>query len=575
MTPNGSLLSAMEARSGQAARPTVEMPMKRVPSRYLIRPLICAGAVLLLFSCARNETRSLSNELDRMLERKEEFETEKENRIARLREWLNVPGISPEQEYEINAGLCEEFSKYRSDSAIRYVKRNLSLAQRMNDRPKYLASELQLARLYSFLGRSVEANRLLCSIRAEELPSDLLPVYYRAWSNYYQHYASLSNQSGYLQEREAYRDSLLMTADPESFRYKLSRSYVLMQDGRLDEAQALLARLLDEVEKDSPDYAEAAYAMGRLFMYRNDRGREKKYYILSAIADLKNATKENASFQTLAITYYNDGDLTRAYRYTQAAIEDALSSNIQFRTAWMSEFYSIISAAHQAREAKVKFRLQHYLLLISVLSLVLIFLFLYVAKQMRRLYRVKEELSQANDLLRRLNDELNEKNAQLLGANEVKEQYIARFFDFCSTYIDKMEDYRRSLKKLFQDRRFDDLNKRLKSTSMFENELDELYKNFDAIFLSLYPTFVEDFNALLIEEERIVPKSGDLLNKELRIYALLRLGITDSMKIASFLRCSLSTVYSYRTKVRNKAAVPKEEFEKEVMEIGTVRNTDG
>ena len=194
---------------------------------------------------------------------------------------------------------------------------------------------------------------------------------------------------------------------------------------------------------------------------------------------------------------------------------------------------------------------------------------------MRRLYRVKEELSQANDLLRRLNDELNEKNAQLLGANEVKEQYIARFFDFCSTYIDKMEDYRRSLKKLFQDRRFDDLNKRLKSTSMFENELDELYKNFDAIFLSLYPTFVEDFNALLIEEERIVPKSGDLLNKELRIYALLRLGITDSMNIASFLRCSLSTVYSYRTKVRNKAAVPKEEFEKEVMEIGTVRNTDG
>ena len=209
---------------------------------------------MLLFSCAQNETRSLSNELDRMLERKEEFEMEKENRIARLREWLNVPGISPEQEYEINAGLCEEFSKYRSDSAIRYVKRNLSLAQRMNDRPKYLASELQLARLYSFLGRSVEANRLLRSIRAEELPSDLLPVYYRAWSNYYQHYASLSNQSGYLQEREAYRDSLLMTADPESFRYKLSRSYVLMQDGRLDEAQAAaslrVANLLYHFRRD-------------------------------------------------------------------------------------------------------------------------------------------------------------------------------------------------------------------------------------------------------------------------------------------------------------------------------------
>ena len=193
---------------------------------------------------------------------------------------------------------------------------------------------------------------------------------------------------------------------------------------------------------------------------------------------------------------------------------------------------------------------------------------------MRRLYRVKEELSQANGLLRKLNDELNGKNQQLLDSNDVKEQYIARFFDFCSTYIDKLEDYRKSLKKLFQDRRFDDLGKRLKSTSMFESELDELYRNFDAIFLSLYPSFVEDFNALLVEEERIVPKTGDLLNKELRIYALLRLGITDSAKIASFLRCSLSTVYNYRTKVRNKAAISREAFEKEVMEIGTSRQTD-
>ena len=124
---------------------------------------------MLLFSCARNETRSLSNELDRMLERKEEFEMEKENRIARLREWLNVPGISPEQEYEINAGLCEEFSKYRSDSAIRYVKRNLSLAQRMNDRPKYLASELQLARLYSFLGSVIVPQQTNAAARKAAL----------------------------------------------------------------------------------------------------------------------------------------------------------------------------------------------------------------------------------------------------------------------------------------------------------------------------------------------------------------------------------------------------------------------
>lgn len=141
-------------------------------------------------------------------------------------------------------------------------------------------------------------------------------------------------------------------------------------------------------------------------------------------------------------------------------------------------------------------------------------------------------------------------------------------------YIDKMDDYRKSLKKLAQDRKFDELNRRLNRPRCSRIEQDELYKNFDAIFLNLYPSFVEDFNALLTEDERIVLKQEDLLNKELRIYALLRLGITDSVKIASFLRCSLSTVYNYRTKVRNKAAISREEFEKMVMKIGTAHKTD-
>ena len=240
----------------------------------------------------------------------------------------------------------------------------------------------------------------------------------------------------------------------------------------------------------------------------------------------------------------------------------------------MSELYSIIIASHQAKESRTKHKLQYYLVLISVLSAVLVLLFVYLYKQLRRVYRIKEELSQTNAKLARLNEELGEKNEQLSDSNAVKVQYIARFFDLCSMYIDKMDDYRKSLKKLAQDRKFDELNRRLKSTSMLEDEQDELYKNFDVIFLNLYPSFVEDFNALLTEDERIVLKQEDLLNKELRIYALLRLGITDSVKIASFLRCSLSTVYNYRTKVRNKAAISREEFEKMVMKIGTAHKTD-
>lgn len=265
--------------------------------------------------------------------------------------------------------------------------------------------------------------------------------------------------------------------------------------------------------------------------------------------------------------YYADGDLARASRYTQAAIEDALFSNVQFRSAQMTKFYADINAAYQAKETQTKAELQHYLLLISVLTIVLILLFVYVYKQMQRLYRIQQELSQANARLTQLNDELNDKNALLSDSNRLKEQYIARFFDLCSLYIDKMDGYRKTLYKLAQSRQLDELFKRLRSTSMMESELDELYANFDAVFLNLYPTFVAEFNALLLPDERIELRPGDLLNKELRIYALLRLGISDSAKIAAFLRCSLSTVYNYRTKMRNKAAGARDEFEK-VMRIG-------
>lgn len=179
--------------------------------------------------------------------------------------------------------------------------------------------------------------------------------------------------------------------------------------------------------------------------------------------------------------------------------------------------------------------------------------------------KLNGEISETNDLLQ-------ERNIQLSESNHIKEEYIAHFLDLCSTYINKLEDYQKSLQKKAMNKQLDELFKMLRSTRMVENEVEALYVNFDRIFLGLYPTFVKDFNALLQPEERIVLKSEDLLNKELRIFALMRLGVTDSVRIAAFLRCSLSTIYNYRTKVRNKALVPRDEFEGWVMRIGINRN---
>ncbi len=181
------------------------------------------------------------------------------------------------------------------------------------------------------------------------------------------------------------------------------------------------------------------------------------------------------------------------------------------------------------------------------------------------LVQSNEELLKLNEKLNGMNSQLNKKNDQLSEINMIKEHYIAQFFDICFSYIYKMEKYQNGLYKIAINKCYDELIQKLKSSALIDDELNLLYARFDKVFLDLYPTFVDDFNALLKSDEQIVLKQDALLNRELRIYALLRLGITDSGKIANFLRCSISTVYNYRTKMRNKAAIDRDEFENKII----------
>ena len=192
---------------------------------------------------------------------------------------------------------------------------------------------------------------------------------------------------------------------------------------------------------------------------------------------------------------------------------------------------------------------------------------------MQRNIRIKRELAQSNEnlseaitKLNSINELLNEKNALLYENNLAKESYIAEFFDVCFHYIDKVEQMQKSLYKLAVSRSFAALTRRLQSDEMVSEETSGLYQRFDSIFLKLYPTFVDDLNRLLRDEEKIKLHPGVLLTRELRIYALMRLGITDSGKIAVFLRCSTSTVYNYRTRMRNRA-LDREHFEENIMKI--------
>lgn len=522
-----------------------------------------------------NDLKSLSDYLDHIINNKEQFSEVKEQRINSLKNLLSQKHSSPEYYYEINRKIYNEYKKYKLDSAIYYAVENVKVAKELNIQYLKYMSDIDLASVYSYSGKILESEKILSKIDSRQLPKDLLEEYYETYSRFYGHYAVFGNQNRYYAQVELYRDSLLDILETTSYKYRINMAYKYIISRRIDEAEELLYVLLDTENADTPQYALITNYLGVINGMKGLSEPEMRYYTMSAIADIKNAIKENASCQRLARIYYKNGNLSKAFQYSQSAIEDAIFSGVQFRTTQMAEFYSIINASYQMKEAKSNKKLKKILILISILSLFLILLVLFIYQQIRKLDKIKEELSRANCRLVELNKELNEvndmlkdKNMQLIDSSHIKEQYIAQFFNLCSAYIDKMEDYRRAMYKLAINKKYEELVKKLRSTTVIENEQEELFKRFDTIFLNLYPTFVADFNSLLIEEERIILKSDDLLNKELRIYALLRLGITDSVKIAAFLRCSMSTVYNYRTKIRNKAVISKDDFENRIMKIG-------
>jgi hypothetical protein len=538
---------------------------------YLVLIMTCVFSVSI---SGKNDLKSLSDFLDHIIDNKGQYIEMKEGKINSLKKMLTKKESSLGFIYEINDQLYNEYKKYKSDSAIHYALQNIYIAQELNNQHLIFASNISLASIYSFSGKILESEKILKNIDSHNLPEHLLPDYYETYSRFYEHYATASNQSQYYNMVGLYRDSLLAVIEPSTYRYKIVMAYKHILKRENDRAEELLNNLLETEDVDSPEYALITSYLGIIYRRKGEFELEKKYFIMSAIADIKNSIKENASFMQLARICYNKGDLAKAFRYTQVAIEDAVSSGVQFRTAEMAGFYSIINASYQVNEANTNSKLKRYLILISLLSAFLILLVLYVYNQLKKLSRIKEELSRANLKLKELifelnetNNRMNERNEQLSESNQIKEQYIAQFFHQCSSYIDKMEEYRRTLYRMAINRHYEDLIKKMKSTSDVESELEELYAHFDSIFLGLYPTFVSAFNSLLSKDEQITLRAGGLLTRELRIYALLRLGITDGSQIASFLRCSLSTIYNYRSKMRNKAT-DRDQFEDMVMKIG-------
>lgn len=529
-------------------------------------------------------------ELDEVIANKRVYEAQKNGRIEALKGTLSESNSLYDQ-YQLCARLFDEYRDFQTDSALIYALRKQEIASVC--REDQTDALLNIAEIYSIKGLYQESLDILDGIDHRKLDQVLIGYYYHIQCAIYQHLAETNvvevQKEKSLHSYSLYCDSLMRVSDTTQINYVFARANYLISKGRYAEASSLLKDNYSRLENSSRNVPIFAYLISEAERQLGNSSQEEYYLTVSAITDLKHGVKEYISLRRLAYLLYLKGDINRAYTYMKIALDDALYCNSNIRLIETTQILTVIENEYQLKEQRNKRLLSAFLVSISVLSLLLVLGIVSVYIQMRKIKITREQLKTANQDLLEINDRLevandrlveynkelevlntrmNEMNVTLSESNSIKETYIVRYMDLYSELIDRTELYLNKLMKVSGNA--EQLNRMLNPARYTNESLDVFYRNFDLTFLNLFPTFVEDFNRLLKPEEQIVLKEGELLNTELRVYALIRLGITDGLKISRFLRLSLSTIYNCRTQVRNKASVPRQQFEKMVMEIGVV-----
>lgn len=535
--------------------------------------------LILCVKVAKSDTLdSLLLVLDKNITSCKIYSDKKDIRIRTLKEKLHLNQLSNETTYHLQESLYKEYKSYICDSAIFYLNKNIELAQQINDSYKLNESIIKLSYLLSSSGMYMEAIDVLKMVNKSSLSKEQLMNYFIAYDHVYGElgYYTQNHKIGthYTLRSKMYKDSIYQIASPDSEIYLSMEETRLRDEGKLQEALAINDKRLSQVTINSPEYAALMYYRALIFREQKEQDKYIRCLSLSSIADIRSAIKDHASLWMLAQALLDRGDLERAYQYMNFSWTESKFYNARLR-AWQSaDDLSLIDDTYQLMLRQRNSELKIYILIVSLLSLLLFIALCYIYRQVKHLRTARQNLLKVNTQLENLNKELQKinfslqtANKDLAESNQIKEVYIARFIKLCSTYVDRLDTYRRMVHKKVLTNQITELLHLTRSNSILEEALNELYENFDSAFLNLFPNFIEQFNSLLQENEQIRPKKNNTLNTELRIFALIRLGITDSSQIAEFLHYSVNTIYNYRAKVKNKARISREDFEEVIANI--------
>lgn len=539
------------------------------------------SVVIMIFSCAifsSANNAALLQKLDRVIEESETIVAEKNKKIATLKQ-MAAKENNTALLLEIYHELSEEYYVFKFDSAKVYVEKGLALAKKVQNSRYIVTNTIMKAKLLSIGGLYSEAINTLNTIEQDSLgEQNMIFDYNIAYSTIYSYWADYCNDDTYspiYRERSnAYLKNAIANIDKNNaaYDYYMGEYYVYI-DKDDDKALEHYFRALEKNGMTSRVYAMASFAIANNYSAHENMEKYEEYLIKASICDILCCTKENLAIQDLAMHLFkqDNENIERARVYINTAMDDAKSYNNRLRILEISQKLPIIVSTYHKRLTTQNSTLMYAVWGISLLVVTMLVLLYFFVRQNKLLSKRRHELHVSNNMLTETNERLNRANEQLLDTNRKREGLAKLYIDLCAKYIDKMAKFQVMVQRKIKANQINELMSYMSSSRLNYEDADTFMKRFDEAFLNLYPSFVTEFNTLLKEDEQVITKNPHSLTTELRIFALIRLGVKESSEIAALLYYTPRTIYNYRSAFKNKA-LDRESFEERVCMLCTIIN---
>ncbi len=536
------------------------------------RLFLCLLSRLVFFSAAT--AQHSPDQLATLIQRSAEFDRQKESTISGLKLLLDRTDENELlRQFELCTKVYEEYKAYQNDSAYRYAIKLQILSQRIGNLPLMMYAKIKLGFSMLSSGMYKEAKDSLSLVNIKILPDSNKAEYYALMGRYYYDLSDFDNDKYYTplynNQGTKYIDSALALWPHKTYEFLYFDGLKELRTGSKKKAFENFNELLKRSIFTQHQLAVTASTLSDLYIQRGENETAISLLIKAVAADIESSTKETSAAFNLATLLYRKGDIKNASTCINQAFADAVFYSARQRKVQVSAILPLIEAEKLNTVEKQKKMLILYAVSVTFLLLLVIVLVIVVLKQVKKLKTAQEIITKAHLKEHEINLQLAETNETLSDANKIKEEYIGYFFNVNSEFFDKIDRFKRSVEQKIADRKLEDIKVLVRSINL-KKEKEELLKHFDQAFLNLFPNFVTAFNALFKEEDRVKLKEDELLNTDLRIFALIRMGIHDSEKIAHILQYSVNTINAYKTRIKNKSIMPNEEFENRILEIKTV-----